>query len=54
MGGMAFVVRRWRKKFDIRTFRDAMLSLGPVPLPLVDARVDQFIADGGRVPYRLK
>ncbi len=57
MGEMAFVAGRARaekalgEKFDIRAFHDAMLSLGSVPLPMVDARVDRFIADGGRGPY---
>jgi uncharacterized protein (DUF885 family) len=38
-------------KFDIRAFHDAVLELGSVPLPVVDARVDQLIADGGKGPY---
>lgn len=38
-------------KFDIRAFHDAVLQLGSVPLPVVDARIDQFIKDGGKSPY---
>ncbi len=35
-------------KFDIKAFHDAVLSLGSVPLPVLDQRVDRFIADGGK------
>ncbi|WP_093666873.1 DUF885 domain-containing protein [Sphingomonas gellani] len=38
-------------KFDIRAFHDVVLSLGSVPVPVIDARVDQFIKDGGKGPY---
>lgn len=38
-------------KFDIRAFHDAVLELGSVPLPVVAARVDQLIANGGKGPY---
>lgn len=34
--------------FDIRKFHDVVLSLGSVPLPALEARIDQFIADGGQ------
>jgi len=37
-------------KFDIRAFHDTVLSLGSVPLPVLHARIDQFIAEGGRDP----
>lgn len=37
-------------KFDIRAFHDTVLSMGSVPLPVLQARVDQFIAEGGRDP----
>jgi uncharacterized protein (DUF885 family) len=37
-------------KFNIRAFHDAVLELGSVPLPVVTARIDRFIADGGRRP----
>ncbi|MCG2585956.1 DUF885 family protein [Massilia sp. TS11] len=38
-------------KFDIRNFHDTVLQLGSVPLPVLAARIDQFIADGGKSPY---
>jgi uncharacterized protein (DUF885 family) len=37
--------------FDIRAFHDTVLSLGSVPLPVLTARVDLFIAAGGAGPY---
>jgi uncharacterized protein (DUF885 family) len=37
--------------FDIRQFHDAVLELGSVPLPVLEARIDRFIADGGKGPY---
>ncbi|WP_254775248.1 DUF885 family protein [Pseudoxanthomonas sp. GM95] len=39
------------EKFDIRAFHDAVLSLGSVPLPVLDARIDRFIAEGGTSPW---
>jgi len=38
-------------KFNIRAFNDTVLELGSVPLPLLEARIDRFIADGGKGPY---
>ena len=38
-------------KFDIRAFHDMVLSLGPVPLPVITARTDRFIAEGGKGPW---
>jgi len=38
-------------KFDIRAFHDAVLSTGSVPLPVLNERIDQFIANGGKSPY---
>ena len=38
-------------KFDIRAFHDAVLSTGSVPLPVLNARIDQFIASSGKSPY---
>ncbi|MEG3086446.1 DUF885 domain-containing protein [Sphingomonas sp. PB4P5] len=38
-------------KFNIRAFHDAVLELGAVPLPVIDARVDRLIAQGGKGPY---
>jgi uncharacterized protein (DUF885 family) len=39
-------------KFDQRTFHDAILALGAVPLPVLEQRMAQFIADGGTNPPR--
>lgn len=49
-------IRRLRAKaekklgpqFDIRKFHDVVLSLGSVPLPALETRIDAFIADGGQ------
>lgn len=38
-------------RFNIRAFHDTVLELGSVPLPVLAARVDRFIADGGQGPY---
>ncbi len=38
-------------RFNIRAFHDVVLALGSVPLPVLDARIDRFIADGGKGPY---
>lgn len=38
-------------RFNIRAFHDAVLELGSVPLPVIDERVDQLIAAGGKGPY---
>ena len=48
-------IRRLRKeaeaalgpKFDQRKFHDVILALGSVPLPVLEDRIRQFIADGG-------
>ncbi|MEW9571607.1 DUF885 family protein [Rhodanobacter sp. Si-c] len=37
-------------KFDIRAFHDTVLSTGSVPLPVLEARIDKFIRDGGPEP----
>jgi uncharacterized protein (DUF885 family) len=37
-------------KFDIRHFHDTVLQIGSVPLPVLEKRVDQFIAEGGPEP----
>jgi uncharacterized protein (DUF885 family) len=34
-------------KFDQRRFHDAILALGSVPLPVLESRMAQFIAEGG-------
>jgi uncharacterized protein (DUF885 family) len=39
------------EKFNIRAFHDSVLELGSVPLPVLEARIDRFIADGGQGPY---
>lgn len=36
--------------FDQRLFHDAILALGSVPLPVLEERMKQFIADGGKNP----
>jgi uncharacterized protein (DUF885 family) len=38
-------------RFNLRAFHDAVLELGSVPLPVLTARIDRFIAEGGRGPY---
>lgn len=38
-------------KFNIRAFHDTVLELGSVPLPVLEARIDRFIAEGGKGPY---
>ena len=38
-------------RFNIRAFHDVVLELGSVPLPVLEARIDRFIAEGGRGPY---
>ena len=38
-------------RFDIRHFHDTVLQLGSVPLPVLTARIDRFIAEGGPSPY---
>ena len=37
-------------KFDIRHFNDTVLSTGSVPLPVLEKRIEHFIADGGPEP----
>jgi len=38
-------------KFNIRAFHDTVLELGSVPLPVLTARIDRFIAEEGKGPY---
>jgi uncharacterized protein (DUF885 family) len=38
-------------KFNIRAFHDAVLELGSVPLPVLTARIDRLITEGGKGPY---
>ncbi|TWI69628.1 uncharacterized protein (DUF885 family) [Pseudoduganella lurida] len=57
LGEMAIVDARRKAeaalgtKFDIRAFHDTVLELGSVPLPVLAARIDRFIAEGGKGPY---
>ncbi len=39
------------QKFNIRAFHDTVLELGSVPMPVLTARIDRFIAEGGKGPY---
>jgi uncharacterized protein (DUF885 family) len=56
LGMMAIVEARAKAeaalgpKFDVRAFHDTVLSMGAVPLPVLQARIDRFIAEGGRDP----
>jgi uncharacterized protein (DUF885 family) len=38
-------------KFNLRAFHDAVLEEGSVPLPVLTARIDRFIKEGGKGPY---
>jgi uncharacterized protein (DUF885 family) len=38
-------------RFNVRAFHDTVLELGSVPLPVLAARIDRFIAEGGKGPY---
>jgi uncharacterized protein (DUF885 family) len=57
LGQMAIVEARRKaeaalgEKFDIRAFHDTVLELGSVPLPVLKARIDRFIGEGGTGPY---
>ena len=57
LGEMAIVEGRKKaetalgEKFDIRHFHDTVLQLGSVPLPVLEARIDRFIAESGPDPY---
>lgn len=60
LGMMAIVEARAKAetalgpKFDIRAFHDTVLSTGSVPLPVLRARIDRFIAEGGKDPMPVK
>ena len=41
-------------KFDVRTFHDAVLRQGSVPLPVLERQVRQFIADSKAAPDKNK
>jgi len=57
LGEMAIVEARAKaeaalgEKFDIRRFHDTVLQLGSVPLPVMTARIDEWIAAGGPAAY---
>jgi uncharacterized protein (DUF885 family) len=57
MGELAFIDARKKAekalgpRFNIRAFHDAVLEIGAVPLSVIDQRVDQLIAEGGKGPY---
>jgi uncharacterized protein (DUF885 family) len=57
LGEMEFEKARARaekalgRKFNIRAFHDTVLEMGSVPLPMIDQRIDRFIAEGGKGPY---
>jgi uncharacterized protein (DUF885 family) len=38
-------------KFNIRAFHDTVLQMGSVPMPVLQARIDRFITEGGKGPY---
>jgi uncharacterized protein (DUF885 family) len=57
LGEMAIIEARGKaeaalgSRFDLRAFHDTVLNLGSVPLPALRARIDTFIAEGGKSPY---
>ena len=51
LDGRARAEKALGPKFDIRAFHDTVLQLGSVPLPVLDAAIDGFIARGGKGPY---
>jgi uncharacterized protein (DUF885 family) len=57
LGEMAIVEARAKAeaalgdRFDLRFFHDTVLQLGSVPLPVMTARIDEWIAAGGPDPY---
>ena len=38
-------------RFNLRAFHDTVLELGSVPIAALQARIDRFIAEGGKGPY---
>jgi uncharacterized protein (DUF885 family) len=60
LGMMAIVEARAKAeaalgpKFDIRAFHDTVLSMGSVPIPVLKARIDRFIAEGGKDPMPVR
>ena len=45
-----FAKKELGAKFDLRAFHDTILSLGSVTLPQLEARINRFIAEGGKGP----
>lgn len=41
-------------KFNLRAFHDTVLELSAAPIPVLSARIDRFIAEGGKGPYPLE
>ena len=39
------------ERFNIRAFHDAVLELGSVPLPVLEAHINRFVESGGKGPY---
>jgi uncharacterized protein (DUF885 family) len=39
---------RLGQRFDLRAFHDLVLRNGPLPLPMLEAQVDQWLGSGGR------
>ena len=38
-------------RYDQRAFHETVLNRGSVPLPVLEQRMDEFIADGGKSPW---
>jgi uncharacterized protein (DUF885 family) len=51
LAGRARAQQALGERFNVRAFHDAVLELGSVPLPVLQARIERFIAEGGRGPY---
>ena len=51
LDGRARAEQALGERFNIRAFHDAVLELGSVPLPVLTARIERFIAAGGKGPY---
>ncbi len=49
--GRARAEKALGEHFDIRAFHDTVLATGSVPLPVLNERIDAFIADGGKSPH---
>jgi uncharacterized protein (DUF885 family) len=49
--GRAKAEKALGEQFNLRAFHDTVLELGSVPLPVLSARIDRFIAAGGKGPY---